>query len=199
LVLRGRGPSHSDRHGKRLFDHILHIFAAAGAQDGWIPFVGGRAKKKVAGTLQNCEKLQPITPTLENSAPSRSSLFTASSASNRPPPQPTPQRRNRLHHHTAKPTAATPPAFAFFAIAIAALASVSVATAALATAASPPPSNPGAYQDHQSRYAFGGLSSKLSPPYLSPHESSTVRISPVPNQRRASSLSVRKTAGWGER
>ena len=107
-------------------------------------FVGGGARKKVAGTLQNCKKMRPITITLESSAPSRSSLFTASSASNRPPQQPTPPRRNRLHHHTAKPTAAIPPAFAAFAIAIAALSPPS---------ASPlPPLPPLPRRHHRNRY-----------------------------------------------
>ena len=107
-------------------------------------FVGGGARKKVAGTLQNCKNMRPITITLESSAPSRSSLFTASSASNRPPQQPTPPRRNRLHHHTAKPTAAIPPAFAAFAIAIAALSPPS---------ASPlPPLPPLPRRHHRNRY-----------------------------------------------
>ena len=50
--------------GKRSFDHILHVFAAAGAQGSQILFMRGSAKKKVAGKLQKCEKLRPATPTL---------------------------------------------------------------------------------------------------------------------------------------
>ena len=80
ISIAGALTSHSNRHGKRLFDQALHIFAAAGARDGWILFVGGRAKKKVACTWQNCKKLRTITRIPESSAPFRSSLFTASSA-----------------------------------------------------------------------------------------------------------------------
>ena len=51
--------------GKRPLDHILHVFAAAGAVEQPDHFhAGGGAKKKVAGTLQKCEKLRPAISTL---------------------------------------------------------------------------------------------------------------------------------------
>ena len=50
--------------GKRPLDHILHVFVAAGARAARSFSCGGRAKKKVAGTLQKCEKLRPAISTL---------------------------------------------------------------------------------------------------------------------------------------
>ena len=50
--------------GKRSLDHILHVFAAAGAQGKPDPFHAGGREKKVAGKLQDCERLRPATPSL---------------------------------------------------------------------------------------------------------------------------------------
>ena len=44
--IAGALSSHSAPLGKRLFDHILHIFAAAGAPGCQILFTRGRAKKR---------------------------------------------------------------------------------------------------------------------------------------------------------
>ena len=76
--IAGALSSHSAPLGKRLFDHILHIFAAAGALGCQILFTRGRAKKKVVGESQKCEKLRPAAPTPESSAQPRSSHVTAS-------------------------------------------------------------------------------------------------------------------------
>ena len=76
--IAGALSSHSAPLGKRLFDHILHIFAAAGAPGCQILFTRGRAKKKVVGESQKCEKLRPAAPAPESSAPPRSSHVTAS-------------------------------------------------------------------------------------------------------------------------
>ena len=76
--IAGALSSHSAPLGKRLFDHILHIFAAAGALGCQILFTRGRAKKKVVGESQKCEKLRPAAPAPESSAPPRSSHVTAS-------------------------------------------------------------------------------------------------------------------------
>ena len=46
ISIAGALTSHSNCHGKRLFDQALHIFAATGARDGWILFVGGGREKK---------------------------------------------------------------------------------------------------------------------------------------------------------
>ena len=44
--IAGALSSHSDPLGKRLFDHILHVFVAAGASRKPDPFhAGGREKK----------------------------------------------------------------------------------------------------------------------------------------------------------
>ena len=43
-----------------------------------ILFMRGRAKRKVVGESQKCEKLRPATPAPESSAPPRSSHVTAS-------------------------------------------------------------------------------------------------------------------------
>jgi hypothetical protein len=76
--IAGALSSHSAPLGKRLFDHILHIFAAAGAPGCQILFTRGRAKKKVVGESQKREKLRPAAPTPESSAQPRSSHVTAS-------------------------------------------------------------------------------------------------------------------------
>ena len=55
------GPPHCI--GKRSLDHILHGFAAVGAQGSRSFSCGGR-EKKVAGKLQMCERLRPAKPTL---------------------------------------------------------------------------------------------------------------------------------------
>ena len=50
--IAGALSSHSVPLGKRLFDHILHVFAAAGTSGAGSFSCGGGAKKKVAGESQ---------------------------------------------------------------------------------------------------------------------------------------------------
>ena len=78
ISIAGALSSHSVPLGKRLFDHILHVFAAAGATGAGPFHAGGGAKKKVAGESQKCETLRPASPAPESSAPPRSSHVTAS-------------------------------------------------------------------------------------------------------------------------
>ena len=51
--------------GKRPLDHILHVFAAAGARAARsFSCGGGREKKGRCGTVQKFERLRPAIPTL---------------------------------------------------------------------------------------------------------------------------------------